>query len=168
MDPRRLKSIFLMPVVLLVIVVVVAVLFQSKRSSDLDGSYWIRVGSGEEVLDKLNTSKHSLRRIEIKGTTVVFKLVSISESAKGIGKKVGDPDFNGNFIQGKITGVTHYRGVSGNCSLDIYSPTELTLGEDSSIIYGSDYLPFFEPVSCRIWPKDVWQRRNFTLHRIGF
>jgi hypothetical protein len=168
MDSKQLKRILLLPLILLVIVAGFSLFFQSKRSSELDNTYWTRVNYWEDPSEKINPAKYSVRKIEIKSFSVVSTLVFVGEKSKKSGFKKGDLDFYGTFNGEEISGMTHYRGQEVNCSIDIYSPTQLRLSKNKSIIEGSDLLPFFEPVYCRPWPRDQWEARNFTLYRIEF
>jgi hypothetical protein len=168
MDIRKSKSILIIPLALLVIIVIVSLAFQTLKSSDLEGTYWIRVNQGDEVPKSLNTSRFSVRKIESKGFSIVSTLVLVSVKAEESGFKEGDLDFYGSFKKGKIVGMTHYRTKMADCSLDIYSPTKLEVSSDRSEIYGSDRVPQFDPHSCMPWPSSEWTPRNFTLHRIDF
>lgn len=168
MDPRQLRTILLIPLAILVIVALSSLAYQSLRSSDLEGTYWIRVNEGEDAPTSLNISRFSVRKIETKGFAIVSTIVSLSKRAEDSGFREGDLDFYGSFKKDKIVGMTHYRTKIADCSLDIYSPTELEVSTDSNVIFGIDKLPQFDPHSCRPLSESEWSTANFTLHRIDF
>ncbi len=168
MEISKLRSILLIPLALLFIISLVSLAFQALKNSELEDTYWIWVNQGDEVPNSLNTSRFSVRKIETKGFSIVSTLVLVSESAEDAGFREGDLDFYGSYKKEKIVGMTHYRTKTGDCSLDLYSPTELDVSSSRSVIYGTDLVPQFDPHSCRLWPQSEWTQQNFTLHPIDF
>ena len=161
-----LRHVLLTLLVILVLASLISMVFQYNRITDLKDTFWIRVdGDGDIPLD-VDPSVFSLRRIDSKGLTIISTLEVVSNGARSEGFEAGDLDFYGRFEGRCIVGMTHYKASRGNCTLDLFSPAEMRVAPDTSMISGIDFLPLFKPDSCRPWPQSMWHRRNFTLYRV--
>ena len=166
MEAKKTKMVLLLPIAILILAVMASTFLQNWRYAGLDDTYWIRVNAGEDAPETIDTSRFSIRKIEIKDFSLISTVASVSERARENGFKKGDLDFYGNFVGEKIVGMTHYR--TSSCGLDVYSPLELSLSEDRKAMYGTELVPVFDPHACGVWPQEDWTPVNFTLHRVPF
>lgn len=161
-----LRYILLIPLVILILASLISTAFQYNRITDLKDTFWIRVDGDEDIPSDIDPSVFSLRRIDSKGLTIISTLEVVSNGARSEGFEAGDLDFYGRFEGGRIVGMTHYKASRGNCTLDLYSPTEMWVADDYARISGFDLLPLFKPDSCQPWPQSEWSKRNFTLYQV--
>jgi hypothetical protein len=165
---KKLKTILLISLLFLVVIAFLSLSFQKRSGDELHMTYWIRVNANENPPEKLDTDRFSVRRLEVKSFSLISTIVSVSERADKIGFKEGDLDFYANFRGDKIVGMTHYRTRLNNCNLSLYSPLELELSGDGTLLRGKDLMPFVDPESCVVFPEDHWHQVNFTLRQVQF
>ena len=169
---REPKSALFIPILILAVVLIASVALQKGGFSEIDKTYWIRVNEGEAIPTTMNSSMYSVRKIESKDLGVISTIVAISDRAIKSGFKQGDMNFYGNVVDGKIIGFVHYIGTHGNCSISFFSPMEIILPEQfidgDTTLAGSDLVPQIDIESCRVFPREYWPKRNFTLIQVEF